>query len=112
MGAIRLAAAFLIAAVLGGGAWAAASWDGTWAGGFDAGAGIQLIVADEAVVGLFAGNDYVDGVQSSLSADGTTLTVSWPAGRVTVTRLGDDSASAVIHTGGTSDVTVALKREP
>jgi hypothetical protein len=62
-------------------------WDATWAGGFEDGDGVQVIVAGDAVIGFFLGADYVDVVESNIAGDGS-LTFQWEGGDATLTTAG------------------------
>lgn len=91
---------FLLAVALVRGANAAPSWDGTWAGGWENGDGVQIIIAGDKVIGLFYGGDYRDVQQSQLSADGRTLTFGWAGGDGTLLRTGDRDASFTLKDRG------------
>jgi hypothetical protein len=90
----------LLAVAVAGGAHAAQSWDGTWAGGWENGDGVQIIVAGEKAIGVFRGGDYPDIKQSQLSADGRTLTFAWAGGDGVLQRTGERDAAFTLHERG------------
>jgi hypothetical protein len=83
-----------------GGVRAAQSWDGTWAGGWENGDGVQIIITSGKVIGVFRGGDYPDIQKSQLSADGRTLTFAWAGGDGTLQRTGDRDAAFTLHERG------------
>ena len=91
---------FLLAVAVMGSANAAQSWDGTWAGGWENGDGVQIIIAGDKVIGVFRGGDYPDIQKSELSADGRTLTFAWAGGDGTLLRTGDRDASFTLQERG------------
>ncbi len=84
-------------------------WDGTWAGGWDKGNGVQLIFAGETLIGFYWRNDYKDVVRSAAAPDGSR-TFTWDKGEATATRAGN-AATLAIREAGKPAVSVALKRE-
>ena len=84
-------------------------WDGTWAGGWDKGNGVQLIFAGETLIGFYWRNDYKDVVRSAAAPDGSR-TFTWDKGEATATRAGN-VATLAIREAGKPAVSVALNRE-
>ena len=80
-------------------------WDGTWAGGWDKGNGVQLVFAGETLIAFYWRNDYKDVVRSAASR-----TFAWDKGDATATRAGN-AATLAIREAGKPAVSVALKRE-
>jgi hypothetical protein len=101
----------LLAIAIAGSAHAAPSWDGTWAGGWENGDGVQIIVAGEKVIGVFRGGDYPDITQSQLSADGRTLTIAWAGGDGTLQRTGERDAAFTLHERGKAERKFLVHRE-
>src|SRR3984893_6065267 len=84
-------------------------WDGTWAGGWDKGNGVQLVFAGETLIAFYWRNDYKDVVRSAATPDGSR-TFAWDKGDATATRAGN-AATLAIREAGKPAVSVALKRE-
>jgi hypothetical protein len=84
-------------------------WDGTWAGGWDKGNGVQLVFAGETLIAFYWRNDYKDVVRSAAAPDGSR-SFAWDKGDATATRAGN-SATLAIREAGKPAVSVALKRE-
>jgi len=61
-------------------------WDGTWAGGWDKGNGVQLTFAGETLIAFYWRNDYKDVVRSAAAPDGSR-TFAWNKGEATATRF-------------------------
>jgi hypothetical protein len=92
-------------------ALAAPSWDGTWAGGWEGGDGVQIIVAGNKVVGVFRGGDYPDVQRSEVSADGRTLSFAWAGGDGLLLRTSDREAAFTLHERGKSERKFVVHRE-
>jgi opacity protein-like surface antigen len=108
---MRLPALILAAAFLAASPAAAADWDATWAGGFeDGGDGVQLIVADESVVGFFFGGDYIDLSDAGTLADDGSLTFKWDGGEATLAAAGAGQ-TLTIRQPGKPDRVVEMKRD-
>jgi len=88
--------AFVVAAAAG----AAQSWDGTWAGGWEAGDGVQIIIAGEKVIGVGRGMEYPDLLGSQVSADGQMLGFAWVGGDGMLERTGDRDAAFTMRERG------------
>ena len=84
-------------------------WDGTWAGGWDKGNGVQLVFAGETLIAFYWRNDYKDVVRSAAAPDGSR-SFAWDKGEATATRAGNQ-ATLAIREAGKPAVSVALKRE-
>jgi|SRR5579871_559214 len=81
-------------------AFAAAGWDGTWAGNWGGAGqnGLQIIMAGNDVIGIYWHGDYLaDDMKSQVSPDGKVLHISWSGGAATLTRDGDTTAKFEIH---------------
>jgi len=91
-GVLVLAFGLLLAAR----ALAASSWDGTWAGGWDNGDGIQIIIAGDKVIGVYRGGDYPEILSSAVSPEGRMLTFSWVGGDAFLQRASDHDREAAI----------------
>jgi hypothetical protein len=85
-------------------------WDGTWVGGWNTGAGVQIIFAGDTLIGFYLRNDYKDITRSSGSPDGGK-TFAWDKGDATLTRSPDGGAVLVVHERGKPDLSIPLKRE-
>lgn len=84
-------------------------WDGTWAGGWDKNAGVQLIFAGDQLIGFNWRGDYKDIRQTTNTPDGGKR-FSWNKGEATLTRTPDGQAQLVVHEGANT-ISVALKRD-
>jgi hypothetical protein len=93
-------ALILLSLVVAGGAAAAPSWDGTWAGGWEGGDGVQIIVAGEKVIGVGRGMEYPDLLGSQVSADGGMLSIAWVGGDGMLVRTGDRDAAFTMRERG------------
>jgi len=75
---------------------AAPSWDGTWAGGWENGDGIQIIIAGDKVIGVYRDGDYPEILSSAASPEGRMLTFSWVGGDAFLERARDQDREATI----------------
>lgn len=87
------------------------NWNGTWAGYWETGHGAQIIFAGNDLIGIFWHDDYVENAQGSVSADGSTVTITWPGARALLTRDGADGAHIVIRETGRPDTSFPLTRD-
>ena len=85
-------------------------WDGTWVGGWDTGAGVQIIFAGDTLIGFYLRNDYKEIARSTTSPDGGK-TLVWDKGEATLTRSPSGGAVLVVHERAKPDVSIPLKRE-
>jgi len=90
----------LLAVAVAGGAHAAQSWDGTWAGGWEGGDGVQIIIAGDKVIGVGRGMEYPDLLGSQVSADGGMLSFAWVGGDGMLERTGDRDATFALRERG------------
>ncbi len=89
-----------------------ASWDGTWSGGWDKGAGTQVIIANNGVIGFVWGGNYRPVTNSVATADGKSLKFSWGTGNADVTRPKPaDEAQITIRETGKPPVVLKIERE-
>lgn len=89
-----------------------ASWDGTWSGGWDKGAGAQIIVANNGVIGFVWGGNYRPVTNSVATSDGKSLKFSWATGNADLIRPKPaDEAQITIREGGKPPVVVKVERE-
>ncbi|HEV2187265.1 MAG TPA: hypothetical protein VGR70_08650 [Stellaceae bacterium] len=107
---LPLVLAGVVAAAVGV-ANAAQSWDGTWAGGWENGDGVQIIIAGDKVIGVFRGGDYPDIQKSQLSGDGQTLAFAWAGGDGVLQRTGERDAAFVLHERGKPERSFVVHRE-
>jgi hypothetical protein len=84
-------------------------WDGTWAGGWDNGNGVQLVFAGETLIAFNWRGDYKNVARSAASPEGSQ-SFGWDKGEATATRAGNVATLAVREQGRPA-VSVALKRE-
>jgi hypothetical protein len=84
-------------------------WDGTWAGGWDKGNGVQLVFAGETLIAFNWRGDYKDVVRSAAAPNGSR-SFAWDKGEATATRAGN-AATLAIREAGKPAVSVSLKRE-
>jgi hypothetical protein len=75
---------------------AAPSWDGTWAGGWENGDGIQIIITGNKVIGVYRGGDYPEILSTAISPEGRMLTFSWVGGDAFLERASDRDREATI----------------
>ena len=85
-------------------------WDGTWVGGWDTGAGVQIIFAGETLIGFYLRNDYKDITRSTASPNGGRTFV-WDKGEATLSRSPSGGAVLVVHERGKPELSISLKRE-
>jgi len=85
-------------------------WDGTWVGGWDRGAGVQVIFAGETLIGFYFRNDYKEITRSAASPDGGRAFV-WDKGEATLTRSPSGGAVLVVREHGRPELSILLKRE-
>ena len=83
--------------------------DGTWVGGWDQNAGIQLTFAGGTLIGFYWRDDYKDVRRATNTPDGGKR-FAWDKGDATLTRTPDGDALLVVREGGAS-VSIILKRE-
>jgi hypothetical protein len=84
-------------------------WNGTWAGGWDRGAGVQLVFAGDQLVAFYWRDDYKD--VRHFSAGKGSKRFSWDQGEATLTRTPDGNAVLVIREQGKPELSIPLKRE-
>jgi hypothetical protein len=101
----------LLLALGAGGALAAPSWDGTWAGGWDSGDGIQIIVAGNKVIGVGRDMDYPEILSSDASPEGSMLCVWWIGGDGFLQRTGDREARLTLRERDSPVRTLMLHRD-
>ena len=89
-------------------AFAADTWNGTWAGGFTGTDAAQLIFADDQLVGFFWDGDYVTIVKTTAASGGSVLNITWASGTATLTRDGPQTAHLTVQQKGQPDIMVAL----
>jgi hypothetical protein len=85
-------------------------WDGTWVGGWDRGAGVQLIFAGDTLIGFYLRNDYKDVQRSTVSPNGGK-TFTWDKGEAVLARTANGGAQLVVREPGQPEVAIPLKRE-
>lgn len=84
-------------------------WDGTWVGGWDRGAGVQLIFAGDTLIGFYLRNDYEDVLRSAASLNGGK-TFTWDKGDAILTRT-PNGAQLTVRERGRPEISIPLKRE-
>ncbi len=110
---MKILAAALAFACLISPALAAADWNGTWAGNWQNGDGVQIVMAGNDAITLYLHGDYLsEDLHAAVSAGGKTLTITWRHGHATLTRDGDDTARAVLAEPGHTDLAFTVKRDP
>jgi hypothetical protein len=87
-----------------------AGWDGTWVGGWDRGAGVQLIFAGDTLVGFYLRRDYREILRSTVSPGGG-IVFRWDKGEATLTRIAKGGALLVVREAGRPEISIPLKRE-
>ena len=101
----------LLILVCAGSAFAAPSWDGTWAGGWEDGDGIQIIIAGNKVIGVGRGMDYPEVLRSDVSAEGSMLSFWWVGGDAFLQRTSDREATISLRERGRLVRTFTVKRD-
>ena len=86
-----------------------AGWNGTWAGGWDRGVGVQLVFAGDQLVAFNWRGDYKD-IRRTSAGKGTKR-FGWDNGEAMLTRTTDDSGQLVLREQGESDLSIVIKRE-
>lgn len=84
-------------------------WNGTWVGGWDRGAGVQLVFAGDQFVAFYWRDDYKD-VRHASAGKGSKR-FAWDGGEATVTRTPDGNALLVVQERGRPELSIPLKRE-
>jgi hypothetical protein len=84
-------------------------WNGTWVGGWDRGAGVQLVFAGDQLVAFNWRGDYKD-VRHSGGGKGSKR-FAWDKGEATLTRMTEDGAQLVIREQGKPELSITLRRE-
>ena len=80
-----------------------------WVGGWDRGAGVQLIFAGDTLIGFYLRNDYKDVLHSAASPSGGK-TFTWDKGDAVLTRT-PSGAQLVIRERDHPEFSISLKRE-
>ncbi|HEX3064384.1 MAG TPA: hypothetical protein VHQ39_02830 [Dongiaceae bacterium] len=86
-------------------------WNGTWAGYWETGHGAQIIFAGNDLIGIYWHDDYIENAEGSVSADGGSVTITWPGAHALLTRDGAQGAKIVIRETGRPDVSFPLTRD-
>jgi hypothetical protein len=90
-----------------------ADWNGTWAGNWKQGDGIQVIMAGNVATGIFLHGDYLpDDLHASVSPDGKTLTILWNGSSAVLQRDTTTTAHITIHESGRPGAAFDVKRDP
>ncbi len=108
MGRRALCLLFLVCA---GRAFAGPSWDGTWAGGWENGDGIQIVIAGDEVVSVYRGVDYPEVLSSEIAPDGGMLCIWWVGGDGLLQRTGERAATISLRERGRPVRSFAVVRE-
>jgi hypothetical protein len=91
---------------------AASDWNGTWAGNWKDGDGVQIVMAGNDVTGMFWHGDYLSGdLHSAVSSDGKTLAITWDHASAVLTRVDAQTAHVVIHEPKQPDAAFDVKRD-
>jgi len=87
------------------------TWNGTWAGGWNAGTGTQITFAGDDFISIYWGDDYVSDATGVVSPDGATATIHWSGCEALLTREGPTSARVTVRARGHSPVSFPLKKD-
>jgi hypothetical protein len=87
------------------------TWNGTWIGNWEGGHGTQIVFAGDTLICVYWHDDYLPDVQSEASADGATVTITWPSGRAVLTRDGETTGHIVISEQGKPEASFDVKRD-
>src|SRR5262249_11290513 len=85
-------------------------WDGTWVGGWDRGAGVQVIFAGDTLIGFYFRNDY-KAITRSIGSSRGRSTFVWDRGEAALTRSPGSGAVLVVRERGRPELSIPLKRE-
>jgi hypothetical protein len=97
---------FLLAGII-------ADWNGTWAGNWKHGDGVQIIMAGKVAAGFFLHGNYLpDELHASVSPDGKTLTIRWSGSSAVLQRDTATTAHIMIRELGHADAAFGLSRDP
>jgi hypothetical protein len=107
----RIPLILLVAVMVAAEADAAQSWDGTWAGGWENGDGIQIIITGDKAIGVGRGMDYPEVLRSDVSAEGSMLSFWWVGGDAFLQRTGDREATISLRERGRPVRTFTVKRD-
>ena len=92
-------------------ALASPSWDGTWAGGWENGDGVQIVIAGDKVIGVGRGMDYPEILGSEVSADCGMLVVWWIGGDGLLQRTGPHEATISMRERGSPVRSFTVRRD-
>ncbi len=112
--ALRLTLAAVFAGLFAGAAAAQSGrvgWDGTWIGGWQNGAGVQLTFVGDKPISLYWLDDYKEILRSGATPDGAGKTFAWATGSATLTLDPGGGAVLVVRERNGKEVPVHLKRE-
>jgi len=101
----------VLALTIASSAGAAQSWDGTWAGGWENGDGIQIIIAGNKVIGVFRDGDYPEILSSAVSSEGSMLSFWWVGGDATLQSTGAREPTVSVREHGKPARAFTVKRE-
>ena len=88
-----------------------ASWNGTWIGNWSGGNSTQIVFADNELIAIYWDGDYLSETQSSLSANGKIVTITWQSGQALLTRDGETSGHILVQETGRPDIAFDVKRD-
>ena len=86
-----------------------AGWDGTWVGGWERNAGVQLVFAGDKLIAFYWRHDYKDVARVTNAPDGGKK-FAWEKSNAALTRTADGGAQLVVHEGK-DQLSISLHRE-
>ena len=94
-----------------GAAAAAETLDGTWAGGWETGDGVQIIVVGDRVIGFYRGDDYLTVERSVSVPGGGAIDFTWPSGEAVLARDAKGEVRVTIRAKGKTEEIIPVKRD-
>ena len=92
-------------------AMAGGELDGTWAGGWTDGHGVQIVVLNDSLIAFYRdGQDYVDTSREVMTPGGGALSFAWNKGEAVLIR-DKNGTRLMLHDNGKPVVTVPLTRD-
>ncbi len=90
-------------------AFAAQDWDGSWVGNWQTGDGVQIIIIDSTIAGMYWRGGYLDdNLRGEVSGDGKSYVITWSKSRAVLTHASDRILDITIHEPGRPDVKFPL----
>jgi hypothetical protein len=86
-------------------------WDGTWIGGWDNNAGVQLTFVGDKLISFYWLDDYKNILRVAATPAGDGKSFAWATGEATLTRDPGGGVLLLVRERGGKEVPVRLRRE-